>query len=718
MLGMMRWRSVAKVLLVVALVGVLGLNGWVDRGGASQAIAAPRPASKVSSKVFETAPPQLIEDLQAEFEDNQPQVKVLEPKPDEVLQDNIVAVRFQVTDLPIFKSERLGLGPHLHVLLDNQTYQPVYDITRPLILENLSPGTHTLRVFASRPWHESFKNEGAYAQVTFHVYTKTDENQPNPDQPLLTYSRPQGSYGAEPVMLDFYLTNAPLHLAAQEDPQDDIADWRIRITVNGTEFILDQWEPLYLKGFKPGKNWVKLEYIDEQGNPVNNLYSNTARLITLEPGGQDGLARIVRGDVSLEEARTITSPTYTYTPPVPPEPVLSEPVLTPEPELIKPEPIKPEPAKPEPAKPEPVKPEPAKPEPVKPEPTKPETVKPIPIALPSPAPADAPVVTPSLTNPRQVSPLQDKPEPKKALKTPQKPAIAEPPSTATPVPSPAAIAPKPTQSKSPSLLRPRSGSKLPPVEESRKAPAETSIKLTPVPKASAPPQQAQPELEQTKVSKPVLIKPKQDQVQDENQDDKPASKKFEFGKFNRTLPEGDQSDAPEKTPGKSEQPSPLPSPAPAIPPAFPSSARRPQADLAQPRSSKSANRLTGTSPVGGQPRPTPSPGAAPTASKSASSENEELAVPATAKTLVSGEPQPSSPRLGGLLNRFRQKALDLQKTALDFKDKASTEVKKEVSGLKVPTLQDLQRNRRPDLPPSSRIEEGTPSEESKIPLNL
>ncbi len=699
MLGMMRWRSVAKVLWVMALVGMLGLNGWSDLGGDDVAIAAPRPAVKVSTKVFETAPPQLIEDLQAEFEDNQPQVKVLAPKPNEVLQDNTVDIRFQVTDLPIFKNARLGLGPHLHVLLDNQPYQPVYDISRPLTLENLSPGTHTLRVFASRPWHESFKNEGAYAQVTFHVYTKTDENQPNPDQPLLTYSRPQGSYGAEPVMLDFYLTNAPLHLAAQEDTQDDIADWRIRITVNGTEFVLDQWEPLYLKGFKSGKNWVKLEYIDEQGNPINNLYSNTARLITLEPGGQDGLARIVRGEISLEEARTITNPTYTYTPPVPPEPVSPEPVVVPDPEPVKPEPVKPEP------------------------------VKPTPIALPSPAPTDTPAVTPSLTSPREVSPVQDKPEPKKALKTPPKPAIAEPPSPVAPVPSPAAIAPKPAKSKSPSLLRPRSGSTPPPTEESRKAPTE----------------QTKPELDQVKARKPFLVKPPEEQPpeaqppeeqppekpaqeaplkQEQVQDDKPEPKKFEFGKFNRTLPEADQSDPPGETSGKSEQPvvqpSPSPSPIPIAPPAFPSSTRRSQPNLTQPRSLKSAERLAETSPPGGQPRLAPSPGAsAPGTSKSASSENEDSAAPAAVKTPVPGEPQPSSPRLEGLLNRFRQKALDLQKTAIDLKDKASAEVKKEVSSIQVPTLQDLQqRNRRPDLPPSSTLDGDKPSEASKIPLNL
>ncbi len=349
MVGMLRWRAIAKVLFISLLISLLTLAGLPLDRATGRAFAAPflskapagkfaqrseaKPPGKLAGKITETAPPQLIQDLQAEFEDNQPQVKIFGPKPNEVLNDSSVAVRFQVKDLTIFKNERLGLGPHLEVLLDNQPSRDVYDLSQPLVLENLSPGTHTLRAIAARPWHESFKNDGAYAQVTFHVFTKTDENNPDPSAPLLTYVHPQGTYGAEPILLDFFLTNAPLHLVAQEDAKDEIADWRIRVTVNGSDFVLDQWQPLYLKGFQPGTNWIKLEYIDEQGNPVNNLYSNTARLITLEPNGQDGLAKLVRGDVSLAEVRAIADATYIYTAPEPTEPETPSEVTSPSTEL-------------------------------------------------------------------------------------------------------------------------------------------------------------------------------------------------------------------------------------------------------------------------------------------------------------------------------------------------------------------------------------------------
>ncbi|WP_373530701.1 hypothetical protein [Nostoc sp.] len=268
--------------------------------------------SQVSKQFAEVAPPNVIQELRPILEVYQPQVTIVTPQPDEVLQDNKVTASFQVKDLPIFKEPQLQLGPHLHVILDNQPYIPIYDLNQPLALPDLSPGTHTLRVFASRPWHESFKNEGAYAQTTFHVFTKTDDNNPNPNLPLLTYSRPQSSYGAEPILLDFYLTNAPLHLGGKEKA-DEFSDWRIRVTINNESFIFDRWQAVYLKGFKPGKNWVKLEFLDNQGNPLKNAFNTTVRLIDYEPKGKDTLAKITRGELTADEVRGIVDPNYKFT---------------------------------------------------------------------------------------------------------------------------------------------------------------------------------------------------------------------------------------------------------------------------------------------------------------------------------------------------------------------------------------------------------------------
>jgi hypothetical protein len=330
-------RKMAKAAIAAFMATCLVL-GLVGCGGSDTALRAATPSNRstvqLAGNITEVAPPEAILQLRQALEVYQPQVKILSPKPDEVLQDDTISVRFQVQDLPIFQNSDLGLGPHLQVILDNQPYEAVYDLQQPFVLSNLSPGTHTLRVFASRPWHESFKNEGAYAQTTFHIFTKTDDNNPNSKQPLLTYSLPQGSYGAEPILLDFYLTNAPLHLAAQADLQDEIPDWRIRCTIDGNSFIIDRWEPIYLKGFNKGKNWVQLEFLDEQGNPVKNVFNNTVRVIAYDPNGKDTLSKLVRGELSATAARGIVDSSYTGIEEVPAPVTTPTPAPTPVPPAV------------------------------------------------------------------------------------------------------------------------------------------------------------------------------------------------------------------------------------------------------------------------------------------------------------------------------------------------------------------------------------------------
>ncbi|MEH1942665.1 MAG: hypothetical protein V7L01_20950 [Nostoc sp.] len=308
----------------MTLVLVLSLTSCGEKAGSQEVSTGNREnspqISQISKQFSEVSPPSVIQELRTILEVYQPQVTILTPQTDEVLQDNKVTASFQVKDLPIFKDPQLQLGPHLHVILDNQPYIPVYDLNQPLVLPDLSPGTHTLRVFASRPWHESFKNEGAYAQTTFHVFTKTDDNNPDPKIPLLTYSRPQSSYGAEPILLDFYLTNAPLHLVGKENANDEFSDWRIRSTINGESFIFDRWQAVYLKGFRPGKNWVKLEFLNNQGNPVKNAFNTTVRLIDYQPKGKDTLSRIVRGELTADEVRSIVDPNYRLAPKPTPTP--------------------------------------------------------------------------------------------------------------------------------------------------------------------------------------------------------------------------------------------------------------------------------------------------------------------------------------------------------------------------------------------------------------
>ncbi|MBC1197196.1 hypothetical protein H0901_18575 [Microcystis aeruginosa BLCCF158] len=284
----------------------------------------------VQGRISEVAPPVLIQELRPSLERYAPQVTILSPLAEQVFDDTQVTVKLQVSDLPIFQDDSLKLGPHLSLIVDNEPAAAIYDLKQPIILENLAAGTHTLRVFALRPWQESFKNDGAFAETTFHILTKTGKNAPDHNLPLLTYSSPQGIYGAEPILLDFYLSNAPLRLSNTANGDNNLQDWRIRVTVNGESFLLDTWEPIYLKGFDKGNNWVQLEFIDGKGNKIENEFNTSVRVISFDPSYQDGLSQLVRGDLSPTIARSIVDPNYQTIP----SPEEETPVIEPETPVI------------------------------------------------------------------------------------------------------------------------------------------------------------------------------------------------------------------------------------------------------------------------------------------------------------------------------------------------------------------------------------------------
>ncbi|MFO8040853.1 MAG: hypothetical protein R6U67_15565 [Sodalinema sp.] len=333
------WKTWLSRQLALVLLVVLGLWGCSQPDLSIESGTRPRRTAEAIAppvELTEVSPPEAIAQLKIALDRYRPQVRIKQPRPDEVLRTSQVNIQLDVQDLPIFKNKTLGLGPYIQLILDDRPLDPIHNLDQPIILNDLSAGTHTLRAFAVRPWHESFKNEGAYAQTSFHLYTKTGSHQPDPNRPLLTYNQPRGIYNAEPILLDFYLTNAPLHLVAQEFDADEIPDWRVRATINGYSFVSDRWQPFYLKGFQPGTNWVKLEFIDESGEPLQNTFNTTAALITYDPDGNNPLSQLVKGQLNSQEAESIIDPTIVLTPETKPD--TNPPSLEPEPE-IQPEPV-------------------------------------------------------------------------------------------------------------------------------------------------------------------------------------------------------------------------------------------------------------------------------------------------------------------------------------------------------------------------------------------
>ena len=317
-----RFMSIKKIGLYVLLICLnlflvscdashSKIGSWVSDRLPSSAPSLVQPAN-AQNHLAESAPPQIIRQLEKSLAFLSPKVTILEPQNDQTYQDTDIKLRLKIDNFQIFQDERWSIGPYLQLIIDDRPGKPIYNLDEPIVLEDLSPGTHTIRVFAARPWQESFKNPEAYAQSTFHVLTPTHNNSPSADLPLLTYNSPTGIYTAEPLLLDFYLVNAPTHSVARENLEEERSKWRVRVTINGETFILEDWQSVYLKGFKPGKNWVHLELIDDRGNVIENVYNDTVRWIEYNPQAEeiDTLNKLISDRLSINEVGSIVDPNY------------------------------------------------------------------------------------------------------------------------------------------------------------------------------------------------------------------------------------------------------------------------------------------------------------------------------------------------------------------------------------------------------------------------
>lgn len=164
-----------------------------------------------------------------------------------------------------------GKGQHIHAILNNAPYMAHYD---PGFDKELAEGRYILLSFLSRSYHESIKHKKAYDLLQFTV-GETDEPEADLSAPHLFYSRPKGTYtggDTEKLLLDFYLVNCDLSTDG----------YRVKATINGTEFILSHWLPYVVEGLPKGEVEIALELLDAEGNTVQSPFNPVTRTVTLE----------------------------------------------------------------------------------------------------------------------------------------------------------------------------------------------------------------------------------------------------------------------------------------------------------------------------------------------------------------------------------------------------------------------------------------------------
>ena len=310
-------RSLLSIITTVAALSLAGCSGNQDNAHTTATSTVTPPPTQLLRVV---STPQNVLDYKkarGEQEEAKPELHVISPAEGAVINGPVVAVKLHLAgDLKGYKPHKdptTQKGNHIHVILDNEPYEAYYELDQPFELRNVVAGKHTLRVFPSRPWHESYKNDGAFRMVTFTVKGGGDASKPtttntgqtmannnsagsaqatgegkdmpastagdvDPTKPLLTYSRPKGEYkGAEadPIMIDFWLSNVRIKGAGGE--------YRVRYIIDDNEpRYIDKWEPVWLSGWLAGKHTVRLELLGPDEFPVKNGDFNiTTREITV-----------------------------------------------------------------------------------------------------------------------------------------------------------------------------------------------------------------------------------------------------------------------------------------------------------------------------------------------------------------------------------------------------------------------------------------------------
>jgi len=236
--------------------------------------APPRP-NPATSPHQEVAPPAAVQQLRQALDARQPRLTILAPADGAFLEDGPWELRLKVEDWPLVDAGPLGLGPHLMLQLDDQLPEPL--LTSQVTLPALAPGSHRLTVYAVRPWGEVVKAPGAFRQIRLHRVAVNPLALPAPGSPQLLAVVPPLARSGDPVLLDWLLLDAPLQNLRNDDTR-----WRLRVTVNGDSFLVQNQTPLWLKGWRPGSNAVLLELVDARGEPLNPPFNSLVRSVRLE----------------------------------------------------------------------------------------------------------------------------------------------------------------------------------------------------------------------------------------------------------------------------------------------------------------------------------------------------------------------------------------------------------------------------------------------------
>jgi len=209
-----------------------------------------------------------------------PALRIVSPRNDQVIATGSVSLRIRAQHWPLEPDP----GQHIHVIVDNEPYIAVRDVSAALDLNalvqqslghELAEGSHVVRIFPSRSHHESVKTPGAFASVVFHYRSRTEGFSFDRSAPLLTYSRPKGcAVIGSRVLLDFYLANTEIAEGGNR------VHYRIGDGIDDAiEGDITTWAPHFIENLPVRSHTIRLTLVDANGEPVAGAFNDTQRVI-------------------------------------------------------------------------------------------------------------------------------------------------------------------------------------------------------------------------------------------------------------------------------------------------------------------------------------------------------------------------------------------------------------------------------------------------------
>jgi hypothetical protein len=280
---------------------------------------APAPAPKPLEDAGAVAekptapPPTLLPGTASPDPTPAPSAKILTPKKDEVIPGDKAsdyAVKLDVKNWQTAKG-----GTHVHLILDNKPYMPIYDAKAPVRLSDLAAGgtleegQHVLVAFPSRANHESVKTKDAVSIIEFYVGKKGDRKT-DTKKPMLISSRPKGDYKGDwgnHVLVDFQLAN------------DTLAEGKDHVNVNVTGPGIEKeltakvekfGTPYYLDNLQDGTYTVKLELADKDNHTLPGPWNTSSRTITVDHAAtpEVPVPTTAAGSAPTDSGRTAPAP--------------------------------------------------------------------------------------------------------------------------------------------------------------------------------------------------------------------------------------------------------------------------------------------------------------------------------------------------------------------------------------------------------------------------